>query len=351
MNLTQLVGSQLGAGPISSSDTASSARLLKSSRPIAQTEGKISTETPVLQLNQIPVTLIRDKFENPKTNSNPNGSLTTLFAFRQLVDPIPAFYKYYAPTDSTEAVYGTLVHGATIAPDAKYARTVFSNAQERFDLIKCPSLDGIPVSWRPVYATPEDWYDTSIPDRFVPMELNTESGNNPDNPYITLGEDGEKKTELCWHVGPDGKNISTEELDQNTQISSIKLKYLKVELSRPWFSFEIFDLKGWKLDGQPKGFLSSGSDKTNDGVLPLLPMQLIIGIDAEVTGKWRNSDLDVVKEAASGNKFISLGPFVFNTGTTTQTDSKAMLSGDTLAANILHVVGWISSLVPQAPQS
>ncbi|MBC8164715.1 MAG: hypothetical protein H7Y20_02450, partial [Bryobacteraceae bacterium] len=148
---------------------------------------------PVLQLNRFPVTLDANSYKNALSGRNPNGDRRSLFAFRQLVDPIPAFTRSYSPTGSTEQAYQTLLHGASVDGESEFAAGVLSEAKERFESGKIANLDGSPGVWRPVYVVPEDWYAASA-ERFQRLDIDLNATANSDSEFAVIG--GEESLEL-----------------------------------------------------------------------------------------------------------------------------------------------------------
>ena len=317
-------------------------------------EGGLTQAKPVLQLNSFPVTLNPSDYSNPQSNTNPNGSYLTLHAFHQLVNPIPQFSKYYSPSGSRiEEVYDNIINGASVRADSEYAGSVMNSAQKRFSEYKLQSLSGIPGTWHPDYAIPEDWYDITQRNRFRSLDINLADLGSGDGPYTVLSGEPDSKI-MRWRVGDVKNPNSSKEIDPDTQLQSLKFKYLEVSIARPWLKFEFFKLRGWYLQGQEKGYCSTGKTSDNMGVFPLLPTSFIVGIDVEVTADWGKLDREIIKGVATGNEQISFGPVLFNSGTPEPhviKNFKATVNNDTILSPALHVIGWISSLVPFSPHS
>ena len=68
---------------------------------LAFTSGTTVDNRPVLQLNALPMTLSPKTYENAHSSVNPNGSFTSLYAFSQLVNPVPSFTEYYSASLNT----------------------------------------------------------------------------------------------------------------------------------------------------------------------------------------------------------------------------------------------------------
>jgi len=285
---------------------------------------------PILQLNALPMTLAPNTYKNAHSNINPTGSLTSLYAFSQLVNTIPHFSEYYSDSLNTiSSVYGNLLRGSSVESDEKYTQNVIFSSQKTFDSSDFANMDGIPDSWYPVYATPVDWYSTSDPDRFREITLDLTEKETASGPYQVL----RGNTNILSSLTQNGLSMP---LDKRTSLKTIKLKYLEVRLHRPWLNFEIFNLGGWFIKGQHSGYFSSGKPKNNQGIIPLITTSMLIAIDVNVTAQWSKKDQQILDEAKKKRKRVSVGPFVANVEPDTEPE--------------LHVIGWVSQLVPLSPQ-
>lgn len=281
------------------------------------------------------MTLLPKNYENAHSSINPNGSYTSLYAFSQLTNTIPSFTEYYSPSLNTiSSVYRNLLYGASVEEQEKYAEIVIANSLNSFNLASLSSMDGTPVDWYPVYPTPVDWYDTHNPLRFSKITLNL-TGNDTDDrsgPYRVLGDGNNNILSTLT-------NISTglsAPLDKATSLKSAKFNYLEVRLNRHWLNFEVFNLYGWFINGQKSGYFSSGRIDNNQGVIPLITTSMLVAINVELAVEWSAKDQHVLDDAKQKREQIALGPFVTNS--------------DSDSAPELHVIGWVSQLVPLAPQ-
>jgi hypothetical protein len=331
LELTNMIGNRLAEPRGSTTLTANEAVSISAS------------DRPVLQLCSIPIAVTPSSYANPLSSSNPGGTYTSLYAFRLLVDPVPTFTEdYTASASSTEAVFGNVVTGAATV-GSTFAQGVLASAQQSFELTVMSGLAGIPEPWRPVYATPADWYDTSQSSRFLTMNLDVSGGEDSDHPFTILG-DASGHQPLAWRVGNTAVPLAG-----GTTLQSVQLRCLQVELTRPWLDYTIFGMNGWYLEGQPAGLCSSGSTTSNGGILPLLPTSILIGMDTTLTAQWSAADRILMDAAVAANEFLALGPFVLQSGAAA---AKAQIDADVASAassQTLFVVGWISALVPLSP--
>lgn len=294
-------------------------------------QGIPTSSKPVFQFNSFPMTLDANNYEKSRSGSNPNGDLKSLFAFRQLVDPMPGFSQFYSPRgNSTEKIYEHIVEGASASDDSPFTVGVIADARRQFSKNSFSGMDGTPTPWRPVYAVPEDWYDTSQNGRFQDLDIDLNDLEGRDGRFTTLGD----MSALQLSVG--GERGSSMLVDTLTKIRSIKMKYLLVQFRRPWLNFLLFETGGWYLSSQPQGFCSSGNTDENSGVFPLLPTGMLLAKDITVDAEWSARDQALLDAAKLSNKPVFLGPLAVH---------------PQVADSSLHVIGWISSLVPYSPKA
>lgn len=355
-DLSTLVANQLARGLMSS--IAPSQPKTLAADPLEYVNVPLSVQInpqspPVFQLAEYPLPITPSVYANPVSSSNPSGSYASLYAFRQLIDPIPTFTKYYfASPNSTELVYNNLIHGANAAKSATYTSQVLASAKQTFDISSFAGLDGRVSDWWPVYATPSDWYDVTLASRFVSMDLNLASSEADNNPSILVLNNEQGAEPLSWQLGQASGQTSPVPLDAKTRLQTLHLKYLQVILARPWLDFEVFQLPDWYLSGQSPGYFSSGSPTDNAGVLPLLPTSLIIGLDTTVIADFGQDDQHFLREVQRNNSFLSLGPFLLQPhqpGAPPRASLALNSAGLASAPQSLFVVGWFSALVPRSP--
>ena len=299
---------------------------------------------PVIQTTPIAMPIDPATYRNARSPSNPNGSLLPLYAFRELVDPVPTFTRYYSPGPvPTESAYRNLLAGAFV-PDAasSFTREVLANAQQQFAAGALPPLDGTPTSsWHPVYADPPNWFDVNVT-QYQPLTLAT--GGLPSKSSFTVLQGG--ASVAAWRIA--GGNEAPEALDPATQILSASLRYLMVSISRPWLDFTLFRLNNWALGGQGAGFYSSGDVTANDGLMPLIPTAIILGTNASITARFGPQDRALLKSLVESGTDIALGPVPLRIQALSALDTAA--DGTvTLGSSLPFIVAWVSALVPLAP--
>ncbi len=286
---------------------------------------------PVIQLSQFPTTLDPAIYDKALSGRNPSGDQRSLFAFRQLVDPVPTFSHSYSPSaNSTEDRYKGLLYGASVDGESEFTSSVLDGARSRFEAERFAYLDGSVRSWRPVYAVPEDWPSAGA-DRFKSLTIDLDALGSSDGPFGIIGGDENLELRLGGNRTPGSGRLSS-----GTKLHSIQMEYLLVSFRRSWLDPLLFDTSDWFLSGQDAGFCSSGNMGRNDGVLPLISTGMLISRSLEVSADWSNADNSLVKGAKSAGETVFLGPF--------------MLSAPNGASSTLQVIGWTSNLVPFSPK-
>lgn len=331
-NLTRELGKHLQA-PRSIFRAEGIVRMASVDRNLDSNSATTVDNRPVLQLNALPMTLSPKTYENAHSSVNPNGSFNSLYAFSQLVNPVPSFTEYYSASLNTiSSVYNNLLHGASVRSKEKYTESVIASALQTYDSADFANMDGIPDSWYPVYATPVDWYETSDLGRFSEITLDLTGNDTDEGPYQVLKS---SDNNILSNLIKSGNGLSVP-FDKGTSLKSVKFKYLEVRLNRPWLNFEVITLDGWFIKGQEAGFFSSGSTDNNKGIMPLITTSMLVAIDVDLAAEWSVKDQQVLDDTKQKGEQIAVGPFVTNS--------------DSDSPGELHVIGWISQLVPLAPQ-
>lgn len=293
---------------------------------------------PVIQATPIAMPLDPATYRNPRGPTNPNGSLLPLFAFRALVDPVPTFTRYYgASAVTTEGTYDNLLQGANAS--STFVQQVLGNAKQQFAAAAFPSLDGTPSGpWRPVYATPANWFDIDA-SQYQPLSVTDSLGGDG---FTVLGDASDAAPS-----SPPNAIVQSAGTDPATRILSASLRYLVVDVTRPWLDFSLFGLGGWALDGAPIGYYSSGNAASNGGLMPLLPTSIVLGTQARISAVLGPADRAVLRDAARQGRPVSFGaiPLAVDAAALEDTAGAAV----TLTSPMPFIVAWISALVPLAP--
>ncbi|MEJ8837336.1 hypothetical protein [Ramlibacter sp. AN1133] len=328
MNLLDAIAVQL---PPLDAFARASTRRRALPQDVRATAAAAASVKPVLQFGLAPMALDLKRYADARSNSRPDGDLRALAAFRDLVDPVPSFTRFYASSGmSTERLYESILEGATLAADSPFTARLFADARAQFEADTFANMDGTPGRWRPVYAVPDDWSDLSIEGRFQDLAVDLpEPQGGGGGAYAMIGDPAPLGLSVSEPAG-----IKTSS-DPATTIHSFRMKYLPVFFNRPWFRYELFQAGGWLLSQQRSGYCSSGDLHDNGGVFPLLPTGMLLGRDIALDASWGHTDRAVLSSALARGTQVSLGPFSLNAAAS-PTD--------------VQVVAWTSSLVPFSPR-
>ena len=316
MNIHEAFASALGKSDLKSRSTIASRSDLKVNA---------DTEKQIVQLNSVPVTIDANLYKNARSNTKPLGDIGALFNFSQLVDPIPRIGKSYtASTYSSEKLYGNILNSAIVVSNNDFARSVISESLEDYNLKAFSDRDGTPGQWRPVYAIPEDWHSAND-NRFKSLIIDPSSSIAN---TIFQSVPGTHDLDFVLEGGQRKK------MHPNSKINSVEMKYMQVELDRPWYNPLLFQLDGWYLSSQSKGYCSSGELQDNKGVFPLIPISMIIAKGIHVNATWAEEDQDIINGYNESGKSLYLGPFQISER----------------VDNTLKIIGWVSEVIPFSPK-
>jgi hypothetical protein len=236
------------------------AKALPALSPIEGADGRTLTfrkarparAKPVLQFVSLPLTIDPSPYVGARSNTNPNGDLRPLRAFRDLVDPLPSLTNsfFVASSRSTEGTYEMILQGA-VAGDDRFAQTIVNRSRQQFAEASFANLDGTLGEWRPVYASPADW-PTSAADRFTELEIDLRNDTDMSGGAYTLL--GAPSLRLSCSSG------GSCNLDPDTELERLRVKILLVQLSRPWLNPMLFEIAGWRLplDQRPDPVFAAG---------------------------------------------------------------------------------------------
>lgn len=299
---------------------------------------------PVFQLNALPQPLDPTAFVGAMSPGNPGGSLVPLAEFRDLVDAVPTMSRFYSPGPmSTEAAWGAYVNGASVKAGAGFATLALAAARQNFATYALAGLTPAATSWRPVYSTPENWWDLSR-QSFTPVDVDPNAAGGPNGAYATIGA-ADQTTPLQWNDPGSGK---TAPLASGTTLTSIRFNAFEVVLHRPWLDPSLFNMASIYLGGEPSGFYSTGGLNGNGGVLPLLSTSFYLATDVEIEADWAASDLQRLQQAQLNRTPLALGAFALAARLGAQT-AGLTLTGDTVSSPLPQIVAWVSALTPLCP--
>ncbi len=146
--------------------------------------------------------------------------------------------------------------------------SMLSIANQAFDRIKLSSLRDPGKTYHPSYVSPADFAD--------PM------------------------TATNWAYAPSIKVTTPGNVTPNLKIS---FRFCRVDIRRPWLDMNILQMRGWRIEGQPSGILSTGDATNNDGSFPLLPVHFVVARDMTITGN--GDDVNTVYFSTKGLQILA----------------------------------------------
>lgn len=120
----------------------------------------------------------------------------------------------------------------------------------------------------------------------------------------------------------------------DTTSFSISFKYCLVNITRSWFKNALLNMRTWYMFSVPQGDYSRGTIENNPGIFPMLPTSMLAIRDLRISASWSQADRITLRRA----KY--LGPFDV---------ASAEFNQDTLRADGLQIIGWLSRLMPVLP--
>jgi len=125
---------------------------------------------------------------------------------------------------------------------------------------------------------------------------------NPDN-------FADPETAAGWPYIPSIKVTTAGNTEPNLSIS---FRFCRVDINRTWFNMNLIKMKGWKIQYQPAGSLSSGDVEDNSGSFPLLPEFFVVARDLVISGIGKDAGTEFY--SAKGLQILAwinrLTPFI-----------------------------------------
>jgi len=301
----------------------------------------------ILQLLDTPYVLTPEIYENAYSPANPDGDFKAAYALAELVDPVPQLSSTYVNSgSSTELNYGLVVGSASTRAMDSLVSNLIATAQESFSQAALVNIDGTPGTWRAVTAEPGNWMKPNVEGyRDATINSKTMQVTGLSRDYRKI-ENRSLKSQWKIQVGKQQKTLSN-----GSSVSNLKLKLLEVSILRNWLDMTLFQTSGWILDGQKKGYVSSGTIINNDGILPLIPTTFIVGHSVSLTMKLDAADSNFA--ASAGAEDVFLGPIPLENADLQKAMTGAPIqkpvNADTNVPVPLYLVGFISALVPLSP--
>ncbi|MBF0336116.1 MAG: hypothetical protein HQL40_21190, partial [Alphaproteobacteria bacterium] len=119
--------------------------------------------------------------------------------------------------------------------------SVLSSANQTFSTTSLASVVQPGVSYHPSYVSPSDFAD----------------------PESTSG----------WPFVPSVAVATPDPAQPNLKIS---FRFCRVDIRRPWLLMTVLQMRGWRIEGQSAGSISTGQATNNRGSFPLLPEHFVV---------------------------------------------------------------------------
>lgn len=243
------------------------------------------------------------------------------------------------------------VQNTSINSAVRYA---FQKARDVYDNARLGSLVQGGGDWRLSYAIPSDWANATGAINYGDFTLSSSNLNTTFSSTFESWGGGASFGFGFWSIGVDASgSTTTVHTHMDADNFSLRAKVGNIMIVRPWFDAGLFRLNDWYVDGFDPGTISNGhlTDNSN-GRLPLVPVSMIVARDIEITANFSASDYDYMRTQWEAGASIGWGPFSFGgrySHSETQERFHAEQSGGTLKIPGLHVLGWVSSVMPYSP--
>ena len=228
---------------------------------------------------------------------------------------------------------------------------------EKYIRYSLTTTDYFAVTFQPVFAQPQKWYDAStISLREVSLDPATMTLHGLAEDYTQIPSDTDKTESWSLHSGSEQQTIHSD-----SNITSISCEALVVNLSRPWLDTDLFRTKGWSMPGQDAGYISNGKLTQNPGILPLYTTGLLVAHTSNIEAEFHESDLQFAIKALTANKPLFLGPIPISAEEIKSfvSNSKQLIQNSTTLTSELKLIkqtdpplfllGYISDLLPFSP--
>lgn len=163
-----------------------------------------------------------------------------------------------------------------------------------------------------------------------------------------------------WSFGGSGGQSQTYQHDHSeaTNISA-DLEYLRVRISRPWLSKDVFTERFWTwLKTHGFVYLSDGGNLSANppvrpiGQLPLYTEEMLVVRNVKLTADFTAKDNQIITSHTQGGASFGWGPFSISgsySEDTKEVDTSATYDGTSIVIAQPQIIGFLGSLVPTCP--
>lgn len=139
---------------------------------------------------------------------------------------------------------------------------------------------------------------------------------------------------------------SRQAMSQDTTNIGVSFKWRVCPVQRKWMDASLFRLPKWSLGSLGGPGIISG------GLMPLIPIALVIVRDVEITAAWGHQDSEKIAEATSGSASVGWGPFAVSgnySHSSTSDKFSAKASDKGFKVPDIQVLGFVCLRVPPCP--
>lgn len=139
---------------------------------------------------------------------------------------------------------------------------------------------------------------------------------------------------------------SRQAMSQDTTNIGVSFKWRVCPVQRKWMDASLFRLPKWSLGSLGGPGIVSG------GLMPLIPIALVIVRDVEITAAWSHQDSEKIAEATSGSASVGWGPFAVSgnySHSSTSDKFSAKASDKGFKVPDIQVLGFVCLRVPPCP--
>lgn len=229
------------------------------------------------------------------------------------------------------------------------AATAITAASRVVDQSPVGSLSG-PGRFYPAYTFPNGWWDPAAPG-WSALQIKSDYSYLKSETHTKKFSASASFLGLFSFGGSGGWSKEQRHEEQESKNISITMKVAVVDIVRPWLKTGWMKCHNWYLKGEPAGTISSGEvdRQKNSMLLPLIPVQLIVARDIELTGEWSQATKDFMSQQIKAGADFGYGPFKiggsYEQGDVTSTMA-SRFEGNSLKVGGMQIIGMVSTCPP-----
>jgi hypothetical protein len=197
-----------------------------------------------------------------------------------------------------------------------------------------------------VSITPSDWASADA-STWPSYHFNESTFDSEFTTEATSWGGGANVQAGLWSFGGGVEHSdSRQAMSQDTTNIGVSFKWRVCPVYRRWMDASLFKLPHWSLGSLGGPGIISG------GLMPLIPIALVIVRDVEITADWSHQDSEKLTEATSGSASVGWGPFaVSGNYSHSSTSDKFSAKASDKGFNVpdIQVLGFVCLRVPPCP--